>query len=385
MRKRLLLISSNSSGRGGGERYLIYLTQGLQKLNCDVHILLSTHSYMNGWASELATEGATVHRQELRSLRDRPLRFVQSITDRHQHQVVANLCSKLAPDGILVNQQYDEDGLDYVAGALLSKTAPVAGIMHMPMTATKNQRPFGKLRGAILQRWYEHHPYSLIFVSQGSKVEFTNYYDLGYMISVVNYGCPFSKISLSQASPLQLIQLDDAPVIGFIGQFVTQKNLHFLIESWLWLHTQGIKTRLLLVGDGPERNSIEQKLLKLAPQETWQITGWQDCPEQFLSSIDVYVMTSDFEGLPLALIEAVGSGVPAVVTNFNGALDVAKQASWVKVVDSTNPVLVGQAIANTIQTLPILKQQAYEGQEAFRRYFSVQRMAQETLVALGLC
>lgn len=383
MRKRLLLVSSNSSGRGGGERYLVYLTQALHLLDCEVHILISTINYMDSWAKELKAKGATVHRRNLLGLKSRPLRFLQSITDTKQQLEIAKICKEIAPDAILINQQYDEDGLDYVAGALMSQVAPVGGTMHMPMTANKHQRPLGKLRGKLLKKWYEKHPYSLILVSQGSQKEFENYYNYPRPTKLVNYGCPFPDITVSHP-PLPHNWTKSLPIIGFSGQFVFQKNLQLLIDAWLWTIQHGVESHLLLIGDGPERHNLEKNLRNHAPENTWHITGWQEHPEAYLSVLDIYAMTSHFEGLPLALIEAVGRGLPTVVTNFNGASDVAEPASWVNIADDASPESVGQALIKSINKLSLLKQEARNGQQDFQKYFSLQRMASETLAALGI-
>lgn len=382
MNKRLLLISSNSSGRGGGERYLVYLTQGLRELGYEVHVLLSSIGYMDNWAELLLGEGAYVHRTKLAGLTSRPLRFVQSILDKNQQQNIAQICQKISPDGILVNQQYDEDGLDYLAGALMAKIAPVGGIMHMPMTANKHQRPLGRFRGQLLRQWYSNHPYSLILVSQGSQNEFENYYRQFYPTNLVNYGCPFPTIATP--SPQLPSQWNDLPIVGFSGQLVPQKNLQLLLDAWLWSRKQGISSRLLLIGDGCERSNLERYLHNHAPKDDWHITGWQEHPEAYLALLDVYAMTSHFEGLPLALIEAAGRGLPTVITNFNGAVDVAKRASWVKIATHNTPESMGQTLFKTIAQLPDLKQQAQIGQPEFRKYFSLQRMARETLSSLGI-
>ena len=383
MNKKILLISSNSSSRGGGERYLIYLTQGLHQLGYEVHVLLSSKNYMDEWANCLDNEGAKVHRLQLIGLRHRPLRFIQSLTDRRQQQKIADFCRQMNPKVILVNQQYDEDGLDYVLGAIKAKTAPVCGIIHMPMTASKNKRPLGKLRGKLLHKWYLDNTYQKIFVSQGCQQEFNNYYQIFDSTSVVNLGCPFNTISSSATNLLENC-LDKLPVIGFIGQFVPQKNLSLLTDSWLWLNSQGIKTKLLLVGDGVEKSAIEQKLITFAPPETWEITGWQTNPEKYLSGMDIYAMTSHFEGLPLSLIEASGNGVPAVVTNFHGASDIARQAPWVKVVESNNSVSFGKNLLNTLNNISCCQQAARKGQARFREYFSTKRMARDTLNAIEI-
>jgi glycosyltransferase involved in cell wall biosynthesis len=383
MNKRLLLISSNSSARGGGERYLVYLTQGLLLLGYEVHILLSTISYMNDWANELTAHKVQVHRRNLAGLRSRPLRFVQSMLDKNQQLEIAKVCKQISPDAILVNQQYDEDALDYVAGALMSQVAPVGGTMHMPMTANKHQRPLGKLRGKLLHQWYEKHLYSLILVSQGSQKEFENYYSSPRPTKVVNYGCPFPEIIASHP-PFPSNWVEPLPIIGFSGQFVSQKNLPLLLDAWLYTRKQGIQSRLLLIGDGLERNNLEKQLRNNAPDDTWHITGWQEHPEAYLSVLDIYAMTSHFEGLPLALLEAVGRGIPTVVTNFNGAFDVAERASWVNIAADASPESVGQALIKSINNLSWLKQEARNGQQDFQNYFSLQRMASETLAALGI-
>ncbi|WP_315789085.1 glycosyltransferase family 4 protein [Fischerella sp. JS2] len=383
MNKRLLLISSNSSDRGGGERYLIYLTKGLRLLDCEVHVLLSTASYMDNWAKLLIIEGAHVHRKNLLGLRSRPLRFVQSIVDQNQQLEIAKSCQQISPDAILVNQQYDEDGLDYVAGALMSQVAPVGGIIHMPMTAHKHQRLLGNFRGKLLRKWYKKHPYSLILVSKDSQKEFENYYSYPRPTKVVNHGCEFSEIITSHPS-LPSKWSEPLPIIGFSGQFVLQKNLQLLIDAWLWTIKQGMRSRLLLIGDGPERQNLDKYLRENAPENTWYITGWQEHPEAYLSVLDIYAMTSHFEGLPLALIEAAGRGIPAVVTNFNGASDIAEHALWVSVATDASPESFGNTLINSINQLSWLKQQATNGQQDFQKYFSLQRMASETLVALGI-
>jgi glycosyltransferase involved in cell wall biosynthesis len=383
MHHRILLISSNSSGKGGGERYLVYLTQGLQMLGYEVHVLLSTVNYMDIWAKALAAEGANVHRLNLLPLRNRPLRILQSTFDRTQHRQIADFCREILPGGILVNQQYDEDGLDYLKGALSADIAPVAGVIHMPMTKTKHQRPLGRLRGGFLHQWYKKNPYHLILVSEGSQREFEQYYPYPRPTHLVRHGCPYKSFNTTPSTtPSNL--LNHFPIIGFVGQFVPQKNLFLLIHAWEWVRSQGCKTQLMLVGDGPERQNLENYLNEHVPQEEWHITGWTDKADQYLQSIDLYIMTSHFEGLPLALLETVGQGIPTVITNFNGASDVACHAQWVSIATENTPESVGDAIQDAISQIDTLKQLGYEGKQHFQAYFSLERMARETLEVLGL-
>jgi glycosyltransferase involved in cell wall biosynthesis len=384
---KILLISSNSSARGGGEQYLVYLTQGLLQQDCEVHVLLSTKSYMDNWAKELSEVGAIVRREPLVGLRDRPLRFLQALLDFRQQWLISEVCQEIRPNAILVNQQYDEDGLDYLQGALNSGINMVIGTLHMPMTEAKNMRPFGKFRGIILQNWYKNHPYNLLFVSSGSKAEFFDYYQSIETIDskVIHYGCPQSNQNFEQEDNVNALDGRTKIItVGFAGQFVYQKNLRLLVDSWLILRQNySLKVNLLLIGDGPERSELES-VLKYQAEDGWSITGWQTNPEAFFQKIDLYAMTSRFEGLPLALLEAAGSGLPCAVTNFNGAQDVAERANWVKVSTDYNPQSFAELLKSSIDQINQLKREALMGQEAFRNYFSVQRMARDTLDFAGV-
>lgn len=383
MSYKILLISSNSSAYGGGERYLVYLSQGLKTLGHEVHALLSDVDFMNVWAKELEALGVTVHRQHLRGLVHRPLRFVQAILDDKQIKTIANVCRKIRPDAILVNQQYDEDGLDYIAGSLRSQVAVVGGIIHMPMTKNKNRRPLGSLRGKLLTHWYARHPYNLLLVSEGAQQEFEQYYPYPRPTIVVNHGVPFDDTTQFETPLLQGFSLQ-RPVVGFVGKLVPQKNLDLLLKGWLEANRLGSSCQLLIVGDGPLRPDLETWLHQHGVAGDCNITGWQTQPQQFFPLIDLLVMTSHFEGFPLSLIEAAGHGVPALVTNFNGATDISKRAAWVKIVPEQTSECLGSMISSTIPELPYLKALAQTEKSNFRTCFSLERMASDTLAALGL-
>ncbi len=94
-------------------------------------------------------------------------------------------------------------------------------------------------------------------------------------------------------------------------------------------------------------------------------------------------MSSHFEGLPLALIEAVGQGIPSVTTPFNGACDVAERASWARVAKDWERVSFTNALEEAIADLTKAKARAELGKAQFRDYFSVERMARETAEALS--
>jgi glycosyltransferase involved in cell wall biosynthesis len=108
----------------------------------------------------------------------------------------------------------------------------------------------------------------------------------------------------------------DAFVIGHVGRFVEQKNHRFLLEIVQRVADVDPKTRLLLIGDGPLRATIERRAAELGIAERVVFAGLRsDVPRLLLSAVDVFVMPSLHEGLGLALLEAQAAGLPCIVAD----------------------------------------------------------------------
>ncbi len=254
--------------------------------------------------------------------------------------------------------------------------------MHMPMTAGKNKRKLGWLRGKILANWYRKHHYRLIFVSAGSQQEFESYYDFPRPTAVVNSGIPLNPANPEKC--LHHIFPAGVPVVGFVGQFVFQKNLPCIVQAWLATRKAGVDCRLLLVGDGPERTAVERTLLESAPPGTWHITEWTDSPENLFNEIDLFVLASHFEGLPLSLLEAAARGIPSIVAPFNGATDVSRYAPWVRIAGNNSVNEISTVMIETLVSRQALSQPSSAELDNFRRFFSLGRMAADVLTVLGL-
>ena len=136
--------------------------------------------------------------------------------------------------------------------------------------------------------------------------------------AVINNGINIHKFRFVEASR-ELVRsrlgIRDEFIIGHIGNFVEQKNHSFLLDVFLSFTRLQPKTKLLLLGDGPLRNSIESKV------ETYNLTdkvifaGSVDHPEEYMNAMDIVAMPSLFEGLPLTLIEEQANGLHIVAAD----------------------------------------------------------------------
>lgn len=109
---------------------------------------------------------------------------------------------------------------------------------------------------------------------------------------------------------------------GTVSCFKPQKNLFDLLEAFKQVRAYHPKTRLEIIGDGVQRPLIEQWIATHHLEKAITLHGWQMHPEQFMRTWDCFVLSSLWEGLPCALIEARFLHLPVVAYNVGGIADV---------------------------------------------------------------
>lgn len=122
------------------------------------------------------------------------------------------------------------------------------------------------------------------------------------------------------ASPLkgQLGIPDTAKVIGKVAVFRSQKRLWIWVELALKILEQCPNTHFLLVGDGEWRQRILQQIQRSGRSDHFHWVGVQKEVIPYLSIMDIYLSTSEFEGLPIAMLEAMACEVAVVATRAGG-------------------------------------------------------------------
>lgn len=378
---RILLISSNSSGTGGGEQYLVYLAQGLAALGEEPVVLLSATRYMDVWETRFKIAGIRVIRENLTGLRDRPLRLLQSIHDSKQIRLISSICERIKPDVIHVNQQYDADALDYLMGAIEYGRVPVIGTIHMPMTTTKHPRSFMNIRtwlialsGAdrfktgALRGWYKKYPYEKIFPSRTMSDEFAAVYGQAEHLHTLYPGIDVARIPRGETS-------GDRKVFGFCGRLEPQKAPLLFVDAWLTTLRSTAPSRMVIIGDGSMRKVIEEKLKRFAPSGSWRITEWVEDPLAHLKGIDVLVMSSRFEGWGMVAVEAACMGKQCVVTPTSVAHELQEKIPWLVIARSHTAANLAESMAMAVSS-PSPDPGAVR---AVRDFFSCERMARETL------
>lgn len=136
----------------------------------------------------------------------------------------------------------------------------------------------------------------------------------------IRNGVDISDIDRATASIIQTQRNTSGEVrtIGFIGQMIPRKGLADLLQVFDKLYQQDPDLRLELLGDGSQREELEQIASTLPSSKAIQFMGFRADRLERLVQFDLFVMTSSLEGIPRCLMEALALRVPVVAYDIPG-------------------------------------------------------------------
>ncbi len=111
-------------------------------------------------------------------------------------------------------------------------------------------------------------------------------------------------------------------IIVHVSNFREVKRVPDVVSVFDYVLKQGIKAKLLLVGDGPDRNRTEKRCREMGICDQVRFLGKQEQVEEILSVADLFVIPSGSETFGLAALEAMGCGVPVISSNIGGLPEV---------------------------------------------------------------
>ncbi|MGG1242643.1 glycosyltransferase family 1 protein [Bacillus cabrialesii] len=107
----------------------------------------------------------------------------------------------------------------------------------------------------------------------------------------------------------------DRLIIGHVARFHEVKNHAFLLKLAAHLKERGVRFQLVLAGDGPLREKMEEEARRQDLLSEVLFLGTEDRIHELMRTFDVFVMPSLYEGLPVVLVEAQASGLPCIISD----------------------------------------------------------------------
>ncbi len=134
------------------------------------------------------------------------------------------------------------------------------------------------------------------------------------------------------------------PLLGIVGRLVPVKDHPTLFHAVRLLGEENRSPHLIVVGDGEQREGLEQLAHRLGLAGRIHFLGWRNDLEAILGELDVVICSSRNEGTPVALIEAMAAGIPVLSTDVGGVGDLIDHGQTGWLVPPGNPAALAQGL-----------------------------------------
>jgi len=308
-----------SIDRGGAENQLFYLVKGQINLGNKVYVIFFKGNQY--WKKHLKKIGAKVYYCPYEN-------FYKIIKLFKFFFIINNIIKKIKPNVI-----HSHLSLSELVGFLFKikykHNIKFVITKHLGSFLFEGSTGINKFfSGLFLEKIVLKKADHIIFISKEVKKYFLNSIKLPTRkISVIYYGYELKKndVKIQKNFYIKYKKDKNHVIICSISRHVKQKNLPFLIKAFAKINNElEIKSKLILIGKGPETNLLKQLAidLKILNKIIW-IKHCENIRE-FIKTIDIFCLTSDYEGLGLVLLEAMAEKKPIIATNISAIPEIVR-------------------------------------------------------------
>jgi glycosyltransferase involved in cell wall biosynthesis len=358
----LQLISS--SGQYGAENVLLELVTSLKKIQCEslVGVFENEHRPNTEIANAASKRGLSVERVHCGGRFDR--KAVEEI------QLLIRRC------GIdLVHSHGYKSNLYGYWGAR-REGIPIVASCHGWMGKGIRLRSYYLLDRLVLRR-FDH----LVAVSDQIASALRWAAIPQRKVSVIDNGINVALFSRPCELPARN---GERPIrIGVVARLAKQKGIPYMLQAAREILRESPNTEFFLVGDGPERGNLERVARQLGIEKNVIFAGSCTDMPRIYNSFDIFALASVDEGLPMALLEAMASRLPVLVTNVGAVCKVVRDGETGLLAPSRDPAALARGMRELISS-PDLRsrlgdaafakvQNEFSSEAMMRRYAEVYR------------
>jgi len=179
----------------------------------------------------------------------------------------------------------------------------------------------------------------------------------------------------------------DGKQLVTVGDMRWEKNHALLLDAISLVANKIPSVQLTIAGDGPLRCKLEEQVRQLEIERNISFPGFINDIPKILSKSDVYVHTAHYEGLPNAVMEAMASAMPCVVTDSEGCLELIQNGVNGLVVEGGNARALADALLRLLHDPNSARQMGKAGRSKIEQDYTIQKMVglTETVYKSVLC
>jgi glycosyltransferase involved in cell wall biosynthesis len=370
--KKILYLITKSNF-GGAQKYVYELACEAQKNNFDVSVAVGGNGIL---IEKLKKAGLTVY--TLKSLK-RDVGFISEIKSFFE---ILALLKKVKPDILHVNSSK--------AGATGSLAGRLCGIPKIIFTihgwAFNENR--GCLSKIIIKKIYWltiFLSHSSIAVSEHTKKQVTKipfYFFLMNKIKVIHNGVKdvqfFEKdyVRIFFQEKFNINQEDF--IVGTLAELHPIKGLNFLISAGKKLTTENSNLKILIFGEGKEKNKLEKIIIDLGLQNKVILGGYLENGSKHLKGFNVFILPSLSEALPLSILEAGQAQIPVIATNVGGIPEIIENEKTGLLIQSNNEKSIEESITRLLKNEVFTKELTKNLKNKIDQEFNVKNFYKKT-------
>ena len=240
-------------------------------------------------------------------------------------------------------------------------------------------RQFPDKKRYMFAEWcMSHFVYKMIGVSEQTTANLRKYEKISTKkLMTIENGIDGSKFNVTidiEAKRKELGLPVGGPVLGVISRLEKVKGITYLLQAMPEILKEHPQMTLLIVGDGAEREALEKESLQLDIQDHVVFTGSRlDIPEIF-QVLDIYVLPSLSEGLPMGLLEAMAARRPVVASNVGGIPSAVTNGETAVLVEPGNVQQLSLAIVDLLRDQSLKNKLADNAHNIFQVKYSAKNM-----------
>lgn len=207
----------------------------------------------------------------------------------------------------------------------------IAGVKKRILTFHTPAQPFNyNIKGRITRYFAFKGGVEVVVTSQEQKIQLLKRYAFNpEKVHVVNYGLDRTRLSCNE--PRENIRREfgitpEEVVVGNVAMLRPQKNHALLLEAFKAAKGGAVrKTKLLIVGGGELKASLIRRAGDMGLSQDVIFAGYRKDVPRLLKAMDIFTMSSDYEGQCYAVLEAMAMGLPVIATRVGGIADAIKE------------------------------------------------------------
>lgn len=231
----------------------------------------------------------------------------------------------------------------------------------------------------ILDRWILRRYAAVIAVSEEVKKRLIVSGISPHKISLIRNGIDLRPFEAAHPSLREHAHTPSDLLVGWIGRLSPEKGPDLFVRAASRVHAQLPLVRFLLVGEGPGREEIERLIAELGLVEVVDLAGRRSDMPAVYASFDLMVSSSRREGLPMAVLEGMATGLPWVATSVGDVPTIIQDGRTGLVVPSEDVNGMAEATTRLLQNREERAQMGAAARALVEREYSSERMTAEYL------